>query len=124
MDFKIKEARESAGYSQKALAEIIGVKANTFHGYESGKHDPKSELLIEIAKACNVTVDFLLGLEDAQKKSPAPDTSGAEEISIKESNDLLVALGYIEPGEQISDEDLAFLEHIIGLLDAWFSKGN
>lgn len=124
MDFKIKEARESAGYSQKALAEIVGVKPNTFHGYESGKHDPKSELLIEIAKACGVSVDFLLGLEDAKKKPPAPDRTGTGEISVAESNDLLVALGYIEPGEQLSDEDLAFFEHIIGLLDAWFRKGN
>lgn len=63
MEFRIKEARENAGYSQKELAKIIGVAQNTLHGYESGKHDPKSDLLIEIAKACRVTTDFLLGHE-------------------------------------------------------------
>lgn len=31
--FRIREARERAGYSQKELAEIIGVAQNTFHGY-------------------------------------------------------------------------------------------
>ena len=61
MIFRIKDAREKAGYSQKELAKIIGVAPNTFHGYESGKHDPKSDLLIKIAQACNVTTDFLLG---------------------------------------------------------------
>ena len=63
MEFRIKEAREKAGYSQKELAQIIGVAQNTFHGYESGKHDPKSDLLIKIAQACNTTTDFLLGYE-------------------------------------------------------------
>lgn len=69
MEFRIKEAREKAGYSQKELAEIIGVAPNTFHGYESGKHDPKSDLLIKIANACHVTTDFLLGTSDSM--SPA-----------------------------------------------------
>jgi Predicted transcriptional regulators len=68
--FRIKEAREKAGYSQKELAEIIGVAPNTFHGYESGKHDPKSVLLAKIAAACNVSVDFLLG----QKEKPTTET--------------------------------------------------
>lgn len=45
MNFFIKEAREKAGLSQKELAELIGVAPNTMHGYESGKHDPKSDLL-------------------------------------------------------------------------------
>lgn len=61
MKFYIKEARERIGYSQKELAEIIGVAPNTLHGYESGKHDPKSKLLIQIAQICKVSVDFLLG---------------------------------------------------------------
>lgn len=72
MKFKIKEARESAGYTQKELAAIIGVAPNTFHGYESGKHDPKSDYLQKIASACDVTVDFLLGITDAPNaKTPA-----------------------------------------------------
>lgn len=32
MNFYIKEAREKAGFSQKELAEVIGVAPNTFHG--------------------------------------------------------------------------------------------
>lgn len=66
MKFHIKEARELAGYSQKEIAQIIGVAQNTFHGYESGKHDPKSDILIKIANACSVTVDFLLGRENSK----------------------------------------------------------
>ena len=51
MEFQIRKAREKAGFSQKELAEIVGVKPTTFNGYESGKHDPKSDLLVKIANA-------------------------------------------------------------------------
>lgn len=68
MKFQIREARENAGYSQKELAKIIGVAQNTFHGYESGKHDPKPDLLIKIAQACGTTVDFLLGHKTEQRQ--------------------------------------------------------
>lgn len=73
MKFRIREARERAGYSQKELAQIIGVAQNTFHGYESGKHDPKPELLNKIADACNVTVDFLLGRDYSIESAPSED---------------------------------------------------
>ena len=74
MKFFIKEARENAGYTQKELAEIVGVAPNTFHGYESGKHDPKSDLLAQIARACRVSVDYLLGLSP----DPQPNYSQCE----------------------------------------------
>lgn len=72
MRFYIKEAREEAGFSQRELAEIVGVAPNTFHGYESGKHDPKSDLLVKIASACHVSVDFLLGIQNKESKKITP----------------------------------------------------
>lgn len=85
MNFHIKDAREKAGFSQKELAEIVGVAPNTFHGYESGKHDPKSDLLVKIAQACNVSVDFLLGISQQSyndtKKSPSELSEEARQIA-------------------------------------------
>lgn len=72
MRLYIKEARELVGLSQKELADRVGVAPNTFNGYETGKHDPKSDLLIKIARTCNVTTDFLLGIE---LKTTAPPLS-------------------------------------------------
>lgn len=94
MKFRIKEARERAGYSQKELAEIIGVAQNTLHGYESGKHDPKSELLSLIADACNVTVDFLLGRTVDEKETP-PAISDEEQLD----NELIDRLCSLTPEE-------------------------
>ncbi len=75
MEFRIKEARERVGLSQKALAKVLGIKPTTFNGYETGAHDPKSDVLAEIAKACDTTVDYLLGLTEnpyKEKNSSAP----------------------------------------------------
>ena len=94
MKFFIKEARERAGYTQKQLAEIIGVAPNTFHGYESGKHDPKSDLLIQIAKTCDVSVDFLLGLSDESAPPYAiPETDVADEKHLLQNYRYLNAEG-------------------------------
>lgn len=45
-----------------------------------------------------------------------------KQLTIEESNRLLVAMGFIEEGQDLSDDDLAFLTHIIGLLNSHFSK--
>lgn len=77
MKFYIKEARERVGLSQKELATSLGIKPTTFNGYENGTHDPKSDVLVLIAKKCETSVDFLLGCTDdpvpqiATKKAPA-----------------------------------------------------
>ena len=55
--------------SQKELAFRLGIAANTFNGYETGKHDPKSDILIRIAKVCGVTTDFLLGLDNTSNQT-------------------------------------------------------
>lgn len=51
---------------------------NTFHGYESGKHDPRSDLLDKIATECNVSVDYLLGRENIKDD----DLSEVEQTSL------------------------------------------
>ncbi len=124
MEFQIKEARERAGYSQKELAQIIGVAQNTFHGYESGKHDPKSDLLIKIANACDVSVDFLLGVEPINtKKSPGTaEAAPREEVSriFDKLNDLLVSEGLIEDGEDLTDRQADVILAVCRIINATF----
>lgn len=75
MKFYIKEARERVGLSQKDLAAALGIKPTTFNGYENGTHDPKSDILVLIAKKCGTSVDFLLGCTD--DPSPQRETKNA-----------------------------------------------
>lgn len=64
MNFRIKEARQAANLTQRQLADMLGIKDTTLSGYEVGLHDPKSNTLAEIARICNTTVDYLLGLTE------------------------------------------------------------
>ena len=84
MENRIVLAREHAGMNQKELAEKLGISPSTLNGYEKGNHDPKSAGLIGIAKACNVTTDYLLGLSDniekLQSVSVSKAMSGTEAI--------------------------------------------
>lgn len=118
-----------SGYSQKEIAEKLGVSKSSVTNWIKGKNSPDVELVIPICRLLNISVREFYGEPDTEtpshtKKSPAPAEASTREISLEESNNLLIALGYIKPGEQISDDDLAFLEHVIGLLDAWFDKGH
>lgn len=123
---RLVEIRERNGYTRKRLAEELGKPYATITKYENGEREAGSGYLISIAEKFNVTTDYLLGIEDDQsaetKKSPAPAEAETEEVSLEETDRLLVALGLIKEGEQLSDDDLAFVGHIVGLLDTWFRK--
>lgn len=81
MDFRIKEAREKIGLTQKELAIELGIKPNTFNGYEKGTHDPKSEILKKIAIRCNTTVDYLLGIDKKHINSASDKLNTPLEIT-------------------------------------------
>lgn len=60
---RLKVARAAAGYSLRELAEKIGnlVSAQMIGRYENDEGMPGSEVLIALADALGVTVDYLLG---------------------------------------------------------------
>lgn len=83
MRFYIKEAREYAKLSQKQLANMLKISPSTLNGYEKGNHDPKSEILIQIAGICNVSVDYLVGCSDNPMPQIALLLSESENAHIK-----------------------------------------
>lgn len=117
--------RKQSGLTIDELAEKSGVPKGTLNKIIGGvTKAPTLDNMKAIARALGKSLSDFDDDPTYIKKSPAPAEAGTEEISLEESNNLLVALGYIQPGEQISDDDLSFLTHIIGLLDAWFDKGH
>lgn len=126
---RLVEVREKNGYTRKRLAEELGKPYATITKYENGEREAGSSYLIEIANKFHVTIDYLLGLTDnphqfhkPKENSPVPAEAKTEEFTLEQTDQLLVALGLIEKGQQLSDDDLAFISHIVGLLDAWFRK--
>lgn len=127
---RLVEIREKHGYTRKKLADELGRPYRTITKYETGEREPGHSYIVEIAKKFGVSTDYILGVSDVMtfetKKSPSATevVPGEDHITREESDRLLVALGLIKEGQQLSDEDLAFLTHIIGLLEAWFSKNH
>lgn len=118
------ELKKKSGKTLKQISEESKVPLGTLNKLFSGQtKDPKLETVQAVVHALGYTLD---DLDDSQGTKNSPSTAeaalGENRISMDESNRLLVALGLIEEGQDLSDDDLAFLEHIIGLLDAWFRK--
>ena len=107
---------------------MIGVTGSAITNYEKETSHPKEPIMYALIDALNVEPNFLFqDCVHLPQKAKSPGTTevvpGEDNISLEESNYLLRALGLIQEGQQLSDDDLAFLAHIIGLLEAWFSKG-
>jgi transcriptional regulator with XRE-family HTH domain len=64
MNIRLKTLRTEAGLTQKQLAEKINSTDKNVWAYENGVATPPIEILIAYAKLFNVSVDYLIGLED------------------------------------------------------------
>jgi len=86
---RIKRLRQEEGWSQAQLGHKLGVHQKQVSGYERGIHVPSSELLIRIANAFGVSLDYLVsgGKED----SPRIDIADKELIRHMEAVDKLPA---------------------------------
>lgn len=117
----VKRYRTELGMDQRTLAAKLGVTAGAVSNYENDVSAPKEEVLYKMFEVFNVTPDELFaGCYTETKKSPAPEGTEDGVVSLERATAALVAMGYIREGDQLSDDDLAFLTHIMGLLDAWF----
>ena len=120
--------REKFGYTRKRLADELERPYRTITKYETGEREPGHSYIVEIAKKFGVSTDYLLGASDLMfpnaKKSPsaAEAAPGEQGITLERSNQLLIGLGLIEEGQDLSDDDLSFIGHVVGLLDAWFGN--
>lgn len=56
---KLKERREALGLTQRQVAEIIGVKYQSYQRYENLVIIPNAQIAVKVAKALNTTVEEL-----------------------------------------------------------------
>lgn len=59
-----KRLRAERKIGQKDLAEKLGVSKGVISFWETGRNEPTAIMLIKISRFFNVSVDYLLGLED------------------------------------------------------------
>ena len=63
--------REKQGISQKELSALLNVAPNTYNQWETGKREPDFSMMSRIADLFDISIDELLGRENAQRSSPA-----------------------------------------------------
>ncbi len=57
---RLKEVRLSHGYTIERLSELSGVSVNSYKAWESGRVEPKLSSLLKLAKALDISLDFLV----------------------------------------------------------------
>lgn len=60
---RIKLLREEQGYTQAALAKILGVTRSCVNAWEMGISVPSTQYIVELAGIFKVSTDYLLGVE-------------------------------------------------------------
>lgn len=58
---RLKEQRKLYGYTQKYVAEPLGISQPSYIRYEDGSAEPSQENLVKLADLFDVSVDYLLG---------------------------------------------------------------
>ena len=81
---RIKEIRRNKGYSQKEVANGIGVTQSQYSRYESGATNIPGDMLAKLAAFFDVTTDYILGLgRSEEEEQPQPQTSFGRPIQIE-----------------------------------------
>ena len=74
---QMKKLRNQKGLTQQELADILHVSKGTVGMWETGRREPNTEILSELADFYGVTVDYLLGRDQL---SPAQEAAVQETI--------------------------------------------
>ena len=123
----INTLKKEKGLTNAQLADMSGVTLSTIDKITSGVNtNPKLDTLLSICKVLGCSLNDFVDNSGQNEKTPNMTIAMLGEsnnyVSIEESTRLLVALGLIDNGQQLTDDDLAFMGHVLGMLDTWFSS--
>ncbi|MYL56607.1 helix-turn-helix domain-containing protein [Virgibacillus halodenitrificans] len=102
---RLKYSRKNNGLTQNELANKLNTTKSTISNYENGYSTPSNEMLISLANALDVSVDYLLG----RSETTVNETKENEYNTINEINKLMDKYGI---------EDAAFFD-----LEKWKAMG-
>lgn len=98
---RLKSLRERRGLTQQQVADSLKISKSAIANYECGYREPKdNETWIKFSKFFNVTIDYLMGLDD----KPFSD-SNIDRISNESLNDFTYAM--LDETKDLSEEQQA-----------------
>ena len=91
----LKVLRDSLNMTQEEFGKSIGLAKSTYNNYETGVREPKSDFWIAIAQKYNVSIDYLMGLENPQNENqPAPTN---EDVLAEDDKRIIELLHQLTP---------------------------
>jgi len=95
---RIQELRRARGLSQEGLGDLLGVSRQAISKWESDTTIPEVDKLIAISRRFEVSVGFLLGVEE---QTPAPEQQADPELTERELAAVeAIVTRYLEQLEQ------------------------
>ncbi|MGS2536120.1 helix-turn-helix domain-containing protein [Clostridioides difficile] len=85
---RIANLRKELDINQKELATKVGITEASLSRYENNLREPKSEIIVRLAKALETSTDYLLGVNDNTKISKE-DKLIIENLSVSEKQKAL-----------------------------------
>ncbi|MFL8105538.1 helix-turn-helix domain-containing protein [Clostridioides difficile] len=104
---RIANLRKELDINQKELATKIGITEASLSRYENNLREPKSEIIVRLAKALETSTDYLLGVNDNTKISKE-DKLIIENLSVSEKTKKLLEKIY-----SLEKEDREAIEKMI-----------
>ena len=84
---RLDQARKEKGLTQRELANRVGVTEVSMSRYVNGARVPKGPIVVNIAKALGVSVDYLVGTSSVKKRQTNAD--GIRNMSDEELAELI-----------------------------------
>ena len=101
------ELMENANMTQIELAQKIGTTNVTISRYISGERCPRIEIVAQIAKVFNVSIDYLLGIPNSKS------THFIENDSIVELYKIVNRLGFLDSEHKLSKEQITLIKKLL-----------
>ena len=115
--------KKSSGKTTKQISEESEVPVGTLNKLFAGQtKDPKLETVRAVLHSFWYTLDDLFA-ESPKKENPAPSIDDAgRKVTTEEVEAMLIDMGFIQPGQDLSDADLRFLISVGEMISAWFAE--
>lgn len=126
--YKDNNGNEKVGYSQFALAELVGVRQETYCDYELGKKPIPSTVLLRLSDTLKVSCDYILGVSDSLNigNKEFEDMTGLTETAIETLRGFKAGLlEQLAVALIASDYDITYTPYNpVGLLNILLSSPN
>ena len=110
LGIRIKQLRKQRGLTQTELGSLVNVTKVSICCYENGTRMPSLETLMDLSQVFNVSVDFLLGLDNTII------SEGKEEYNIRMANEEIVFIKELRKYGAMHDRIIANPKRLVELM--------